>query len=101
MPEPVRIAFHSFSDIRNPGTYATRNGNQKLKGEIQASAIPRFNFTEWWKIGEGVEMKEPFDVGDELVAGLLHALETVCTLFHLQDLKVTGTTAGSWFKASC
>ncbi|KAH9013470.1 hypothetical protein EDB85DRAFT_1899715 [Lactarius pseudohatsudake] len=75
VPEPVRIAFHSFSDIRNPGTYATHNGNQKPKGKIQASAIPRFNFTEWWKIGEGVAMKEPFDVRDELVPGLLHALE--------------------------
>ncbi|KAH9008464.1 hypothetical protein EDB85DRAFT_2164363 [Lactarius pseudohatsudake] len=76
VPEPVRIAFHSFSDIRDPGTYATHNGNQKLNGNIQASVIPRFNFTEWWKIGEGVEMKEPFDVGDELVAGLFHTLET-------------------------
>ncbi|KAH9016314.1 hypothetical protein EDB85DRAFT_1898188 [Lactarius pseudohatsudake] len=65
----------NFSDIRNLGTYATYNGNQKLKGKIQASAIPQFNFTEWWKIGEGVAMKEPFDVRDELVPGLLHALE--------------------------
>ncbi|KAH8993768.1 hypothetical protein EDB92DRAFT_1815424 [Lactarius akahatsu] len=65
----------NFSDIRDPGTYTTHNGNQKLNENIQASAIPQFNFMEWWKIGEGVEMKEPFDVGDELVAGLFHALE--------------------------
>lgn len=83
MPESVKIAFRSFSDIRDPGTYTAPNVNQRLQGKAQGSAIWPFHFTEWWKIGEGETMKEPFDVRDEVVLGLLHALEMVCTLFHL------------------
>jgi len=40
-------------------------------------------------------IKEPFDVHEEVVVGLLHALEMVCTLFHLLILKLTSTVAGS------
>ncbi len=40
-------------------------------------------------------MKEPFDVREEVVVGLLRALEMVCTLFHLLILKLTSTVAGS------
>ncbi|KAH9007619.1 hypothetical protein EDB85DRAFT_1904881 [Lactarius pseudohatsudake] len=95
VPESVKIAFHSFSDIRNPGTYATSNQNQKLKGKgkVQASPTLPFSLTEWWNAGEGVVMKEPFDVRDELIVGLLRALKMI--------LEVTGAAAGSWFKTSC
>ncbi|KAH9014565.1 hypothetical protein EDB85DRAFT_2157326 [Lactarius pseudohatsudake] len=77
VPESVKIAFHSFSDIRNLGTYATSNQDQKLKGKgkVQASPTLPFSLTEWWNAGEGVVMKEPFDVHDELIAGLLRALK--------------------------
>ncbi|KAH9022873.1 hypothetical protein EDB85DRAFT_2151483 [Lactarius pseudohatsudake] len=77
VPESVKIAFHSFSDIRNLGTYATSNQDQKLKGKgkVQASPTLAFSLTEWWNAGEGVVMKEPFDVHDELIAGLLCALK--------------------------
>jgi hypothetical protein len=103
VPESVKIAFHSFSDIRNPGTYATSNRDQKLKGKGKVQALPilPFSLTEWWNFGEGVVMKEPFDVRDELIAGLLRALKMVCTLFHFQILEVTGAAAASWFKTSC
>ena len=92
--ESVRIAFHGFSDIRNPGTYTAPEANQQLEGMVQAAGIQQFNFTEWWKF-EGETMKEPFNVHEEVVVGLLCALEMVCTLFHLLILKLTSTVAGS------
>lgn len=100
VPESVRIAFHSFSDLRNPGTYTTPDGSRQLPGEVQESTISQFNFTEWWKIGEGETMSEPFNVRDEVVVGLLHALEMVRTLFHIRVLKLTRIAAGSWCAAS-
>jgi hypothetical protein len=100
VPESVRIAFHSFLDIRNPGTYTAPDGSRQLQGKVQASTSPQFKFTEWWKT-EGETMRELFDVCNEVVVGLLHALEKVCTLFHLQALKLTRTTAGGWGTASC
>ncbi|KAI9429039.1 hypothetical protein H4582DRAFT_2065953 [Lactarius indigo] len=69
------LPFTIFSDIRNPASYAAHDADQRLKCKIEALAIPRFKLTEWWKIGEGVTMKEPFDVRDELVAELLRSLE--------------------------
>lgn len=45
-------------------------------------------------------MSEPFNVCDEVVVGLLHALEMVRTLFHVHVLKLTSITAGSWRTAS-
>ncbi|KAF8256695.1 hypothetical protein EI94DRAFT_1710437 [Lactarius quietus] len=51
------------------------DGRQLPNGDIHKSDAPHFNFTEWWKIGEGDTMGEPFDVHDELVEGLLHVLE--------------------------
>ncbi|KAI9443816.1 hypothetical protein H4582DRAFT_2071289 [Lactarius indigo] len=74
VPESVRIAFCGFSDIRNPGSYMAPEANQQLEGMFQAAGIPQFNFTEWWKF-EGETMKEPFDVREEVVVGLLRALE--------------------------
>jgi len=61
---------------------------------VQAAGIQQFNFIEWWKF-EGETMKEPFDVHEEVVVGLLCALKMVCTLFHLLILKLTSTVAGS------
>ncbi|KAF8258266.1 hypothetical protein EI94DRAFT_1708152 [Lactarius quietus] len=75
VPESVQDAFHSFLDIRNPGSYTATDGRQLPKGYIHKSDAPHFNFTEWWKIGEGDTMGEPFDVRNELVEGLLHVLE--------------------------
>ncbi|KAF8257440.1 hypothetical protein EI94DRAFT_1817810 [Lactarius quietus] len=75
VPESVQDAFHSFLDIRNPGSYTATDGRQLPKGDIHKLDAPHFNFTEWWKIGEGDTMGEPFDVRDELVEGLLHVLE--------------------------
>jgi hypothetical protein len=56
---------------------------------------PKFNLTEWWKIEEGEKLSKPFDVGEELVAGLLHALAMVSTLFYRLSLKSTGDTEAS------
>jgi hypothetical protein len=56
------------------------DGNLLPHGKVEPSNTPLFNFTEWWNIGEGEMMREPFDVRDEVVVGLLHALEEVCTL---------------------
>ncbi|KAF8258337.1 hypothetical protein EI94DRAFT_1815546 [Lactarius quietus] len=75
VPESVQDAFHSFSDIRNPGSYTATNGRQLPKGDIHKSDAPHLNFTEWWKIGEGDTMGEAFDVCNELLEGLLHVLE--------------------------
>jgi hypothetical protein len=86
VPESVRVAFRSFSDIGRSGSYAAPNGSslsQGNLGKVQPSGTPQFNFTEWWKIGEGEAMGEPFDVRDEVVVGLLHALEMVCALLRL------------------
>ena len=82
MPESVRVAFQSFSDIRDPGSYAIPDGIRLPQGNIEPLHAPQFNFTEWWTIGEGDTIRGPFDVRDEVVVGLLHALEEVCTLFH-------------------
>jgi hypothetical protein len=80
VPESVRVAFHNFLDIRDPGSYAATDGSQLLQGKIQPSNAPHFNFTEWWKLEEGETMGEPFDVRDEVVVGLLRSLEMVCPL---------------------
>ncbi|KAF8264064.1 hypothetical protein EI94DRAFT_1703534 [Lactarius quietus] len=74
IPESVRVVFGSFSNIRDPGSYTAPSGSQLPQGKVQPSDSPRFNFTEWWKI-EGENMRKPFDVCDEVVVGLLHAVE--------------------------
>ena len=71
MPEPVRVAFCSFSDIKNPETYAAPNESLLLQAGYETSVDPKFNLTEWWKIAEGERLSKAFDVGEELVAGLL------------------------------
>jgi hypothetical protein len=86
LPEPVKIAFHSFSDIKNPETYVAPNESLLPHAGYKRSVDPNFNFTEWWKIAEGKKLSEPFDVGEEMVAGLLRVLEVVSVLFFIQAL---------------
>ena len=82
MPEPVRIAFRSFSDIRNPETYVAPDEGLLPQAECKTPVDPKFNFTEWWKIAEGEKLSKPFDVGEEMVAGLLRVLEMVSVVFY-------------------
>lgn len=81
MPEPVRIAFRSFSDIKNVDTYAAPDESLLLQTGSEKSFGRKFNLTEWWKIKENEKLSKPFDIGDELVAELLDAVVRVCTLF--------------------
>jgi hypothetical protein len=83
VPEPVRVAFRSFSDIKNPGTYVASDKSVLLQVTYKTSVNPNFNLTEWWKIPEGEKLSKPFDVGEELVAGLLRVLEMVSALFYI------------------
>lgn len=77
VPEPVRIAFRSFSDIKTPGTFSAPEPGLLPGAEYKALDYGKFNFTEWWKIAEGEKLSKPFDVREELVAGLLRVLEMV------------------------
>jgi len=86
IPEPVRITFHSFSDIKNPGTYAAPNESLLLQACSNISPDLEFNLTEWWKTAEGKTLSKPFDVGEELVAELLRALEMVSALLYIEIL---------------
>jgi hypothetical protein len=83
VPEPVRVAFRSFSDIKNPGTYAAPDGSLLQLAGYKTSIDPKFRFTEWWKIAEGEKLSQPFDIGEELVAELLRILEMVSSLFYI------------------
>jgi len=47
MPEPVKIAFCSFSDIKDPTMYAAPNQSLLLQAGHSASLNPNFNLTEW------------------------------------------------------
>lgn len=79
----MKIAFHSFSDISNPGTYIAPDGSRLLQVKVETSDASKFNFTEWWKVREGEILREPFDVGDEVTAALLSAVEMVFAFIHL------------------
>ena len=83
MPEPVRVAFCSFSDIKNPGTFVAPDDSLLLQPVYNTLVDPKFNITEWWKIAEGEKLSELFDVSEELVAALLRVLETVSALFDI------------------
>lgn len=83
MPEPVRVAFCSFSDIKSPGTFVAPDESLLLQAACNTLVDPKFNITEWWKIPDGEKLSEPFDVGEELVAALLRVLETVSALFDI------------------
>jgi len=82
MPEPVRVAFRSFLDIKNPATYVAPDESLLPQAEYKTSVNPKFNLTVWWNIAEGERLIKPFNVGEELVARLLWVLETVGALFH-------------------
>jgi hypothetical protein len=86
LPEPVRIAFQSFSDIKRPETYSAPDENLLPPASYKSTIGQTFNFTEWWNIGEGEELDKPFDIGEELTAGLLCALERVSTLLYTYAL---------------
>ena len=59
------------------------DGSLPLQGRFDISVDIKFNLTEWWKIPEGKKLTKPFDVGEELVAGLLRALEVVSALSYI------------------
>jgi hypothetical protein len=80
VPESIRIAVGCFSDIRNPHSYTAPRGSLLPQGTDQPSDASPFNLTEWWVIGEGERMEEPFDVREEIVDELLHVLKAVCTM---------------------
>ena len=82
MPEPVRVAFCSFLDIKNPATYVVPDESLLPQAKYKTSVDPKFNLTVWWNIAEGKRLIKPFNVGEELVARLLQVLETVGALFH-------------------
>jgi hypothetical protein len=82
VPAPVRFAFHCFSDIKNPRTYSTPE-ESLLQAISKTSIDPKFNLTEWWEIVQGDKLSKPFDVGEELVAGLLRVLAIVSTSFYI------------------
>lgn len=86
MPEPVRLGFRSFSDINDPGTYSAPEESLLPQAEGSTSVGSKFNFTEWWTIVEGEKLSKPFDVSEELVAGLLRVLEVVSALFYILAL---------------
>jgi hypothetical protein len=86
VPESIRVVFHSFLDIQVTGSYIAPNRSQLLTGTASQSDSLQFNFTEWWKIGEGEKIGGTFDVQNELIPALQHALEKVCTFFHLLTL---------------
>jgi len=54
-----------------------------LQAGCQTSVDPNFNFTEWWNFSEAEKLSKPFDVGEELVVGLLCVLETVSALLYI------------------
>jgi hypothetical protein len=80
IPESIRVAFGSFSDIRNPGSYTAPDGSSLPKDTDGRSDDTQFNLTKWWEIRDGETMGEPFDVRGELVEELLRALRTVRNL---------------------
>ena len=86
VPEPAKIAFCSFLDIKNLGTYSAPDESILLQAGSETLVNQKFNLTEWWKIPEGEKLGKPFDVGNELVVGLLHALEIVRALFYIYTL---------------
>ena len=57
--------------------YTVPDRSLPLQGMSKTSVDTKFNLTEWWKIPEGESLNKSFDVGEELAAGLLRALEVV------------------------
>ena len=86
MPEPVRIAFQSFSDIKKADTYSAPNEHLLPPASNETTSGRAFKFTEWWNLDEGKELDKPFDIGDELTAELSRVLERVSTLLYAYAL---------------
>jgi hypothetical protein len=91
VPKPVRIAFRSFPDIKDPRTYVARDESLLLQTAHNASVNPDFNLTEWWRIARGEKLSRLFNGGDELVAGVLQVLERVSTLLYMYAPSERGT----------
>jgi len=51
-----------------------------LQARYKTLVDSKFNFIEWWKFAEGEKLSKLFDIGEELIAGLLHALKMVSAL---------------------
>ena len=86
MPEPIRIAFRSFSDIKNVGTYAAPKISLLLQVGCKESVDSSFKFREWRRIVEGNTLTGPFDVSEDLVAELLRILEEVSVFSNIMAL---------------
>ena len=100
MPEPIRIAFQSFSDIRNAGTYAAPKKSLLLQAGCKELVNSNFKFREWWRIVEGNTLNWPSDVSKDLVAELLHILEEVSVFSNIMALYSTRAAAASRYRAS-
>jgi hypothetical protein len=81
VPKSVVIAFQSYSDIRDPGTYTAPDVTGLQQAQDKSSRIFHSCFTEWWRAGEREKLEEPFDFRNELVVMLLRVLEEVCAFF--------------------
>ena len=77
VPKPIKIAFQSFSDIKNAETYAAPKKSLLLQAGCKESVNSSFKFREWWRVVEGDGLNRPFDVSEDLVAELLRILEEV------------------------
>jgi hypothetical protein len=83
IPEPVRIAYCCFSDIKTSETYVAPNESLVLGAASTTLVDTKFNLTEWWKLAKGKKLNKPFDVGEELVLELLCALEMVSASLYI------------------
>jgi hypothetical protein len=79
VPESIKIGFGCFPDIKNPGSY-TAPDRSLLQENYPPSNTARFSLPQWWEIGEGVTMGEPFNVRDLIVDVLLGVVQWVCNL---------------------
>ena len=61
--------------------YVAHDESLLLQTGNNALVNPSFNLTEWWRIARGKKLSRPFNVGDELVAGVLRVLERISTCF--------------------
>ena len=103
MPEPVRIAFRSFSDIKNAGTYVPPNKILLLQAGCKESVESNFKFREWWRIVEGDRLNRQFNISEDLVTELLRVLEVVSVfsmLLYIMALQSTRAAAAIRRRAS-
>ena len=91
--QPVRVAFLSFSDIKNLRSYVEPDKSLVLQAGFKTSVDSKFKFTEWWRIAEGEKLSKLFDVGEDLVAGLLWILEEVCYVWTSRIVQIDRSLA--------